>query len=301
MIIYLVTGLRCPYCGSKDIIFDHESNEYVCLRCGSVIEDRLVDYGFEHRFFENKEVLPRTSGNYTYRIHDGGIGGTNIDIKTTRISKREKWKNMRRLQKKIRLDPREKTLEKALKHLNKLIELLKPPSYVSETAGKILRRTVMGKNYKEKTLRDLAAAALYLAYKINGVPKSIKVYTKEIGIPQTRLWHAERKIHESIKDLNKMIKRDEATHYVSYITNRLNSSRKVEYLARYIAYLAEKQGLTNGKGALGIATAAVYIASILLDEKKTQLEIASVVNVSDVTIRNRYDEIVRNFDIEIKM
>ncbi len=295
----MVEGLKCPYCGSKNIIFDYERNELVCADCGSVIEDRLIDYGFEHRFFKNRETTPRTSGNYTFRIHDNGIGGSLPDIHTVSFRQREKWRKMSRLQKKIRSNNDEKILEKSLRHLNRFIELLRPPSYVSETAGKILKKALIGKNYKEKTLREMAAAALYLAYKINGLPKSVKVYSKEVGIPHSRLWHAQRKIYESVKNLNKMIKEDDPTRYIPYLVNKLKLSRKVEYLAEYLAYLAKKEGLTNGKGALGIATASVYISSILLDEKRTQLEIAEAVNVSDVTIRNRYDEMVRSFDIEI--
>ncbi|MDY7083308.1 MAG: transcription initiation factor IIB 3, partial [Halobacteria archaeon] len=38
------------------------------------------------------------------------------------------------------------------------------------------------------------------------------------------------------------------------------------------------------------AAAAVYLASILTNDKRTQNQIASVADVTEVTIRNRYQE-----------
>jgi len=289
--------LVCPVCGSKDIVFDPDTSEYVCTRCGTVIDDHVIDHGYEFRFYDNKKILPRTSGNYTNRIHDQGIGGTKIGY----YGRNEKYRRMSRNQRKLRVNKKEKIVEKALKHLNDYIRLLKPPSYVNETAAWILREAVRGKNYKEKTLRDLAAASIYLAYKINGIPRSIKIFSKDANIPSGRLWHAVRKIHENVSNINRRIRNDDPVFFVPYLTQKLNLSQKVRYLANYIASLARDHGLTNGKSALGVATAAVYIASILLDEKRTQLEIAKTIDVTDVTIRNRYDDIVRNFDIEVRL
>ncbi len=256
-----------------------------------------MDRGYEFRIYDNKQVLPRTSGSHTNRIHDRGIGDTGPKGRF----RSEKWRKIKRAQKNTRVNRKEKIIEKALRHLNDLIRLLNPPSYVNETAAQILRKTVEGSNYKDKTLRALAAASIYLAYKINGIPKSIRIFTREVGIDKGRLWKADRIIHEKITDINKMIKRDDPSFFIPYLVTRLNLSNKIMYMANYLAQLAYKNGLTNGKSALGVATASVYIASIILDEKRTQLEIAEKIGVTDVTIRNRYDDLIKNFDIDIML
>ncbi|HLD39272.1 MAG TPA: hypothetical protein VJB05_03095, partial [archaeon] len=46
------------------------------------------------------------------------------------------------------------------------------------------------------------------------------------------------------------------------------------------------------------AAAAIYIASVLEGERKTQREVADVVGVTEVTIRNRYKEMAEALDIE---
>ncbi len=62
---------------------------------------------------------------------------------------------------------------------------------------------------------------------------------------------------------------------------------------------AVDQELTNGRGPISIAAAAIYIAAILCDERRIQREVAEVTCVTEVTIRNRYKELVETLDIDI--
>ena len=48
-----------------------------------------------------------------------------------------------------------------------------------------------------------------------------------------------------------------------------------------------------------MAAATLYIASVLCGERRTQREVADVAGVTEVTIRNRYKEIVDKLDIEV--
>jgi len=54
-----------------------------------------------------------------------------------------------------------------------------------------------------------------------------------------------------------------------------------------------------GKDPLGVAAAAVYIACVMLDHRKTQKEIARVAGVTEVTIRNRYKELREKLKLEL--
>jgi transcription initiation factor TFIIB len=51
---------------------------------------------------------------------------------------------------------------------------------------------------------------------------------------------------------------------------------------------ARKKGVVAGKDPMGLAAAALYVACVLENEKKTQKEIAEIANVTEVTVRNRY-------------
>ncbi|MCJ2534384.1 MAG: transcription initiation factor IIB, partial [Candidatus Thermoplasmatota archaeon] len=64
---------------------------------------------------------------------------------------------------------------------------------------------------------------------------------------------------------------------------------------------AANEELTSGRGPTGLAAAALYIATILCGERRTQREVADVAGVTEVTIRNRYKELAEKLDIDIIM
>jgi len=55
--------------------------------------------------------------------------------------------------------------------------------------------------------------------------------------------------------------------------------------------------LTSGRGPTGIAAAALYVASLIHGEKRTQREVADVAGVTEVTIRNRYKELIKKLKL----
>jgi transcription initiation factor TFIIB len=58
-------------------------------------------------------------------------------------------------------------------------------------------------------------------------------------------------------------------------------------------------GLTAGKDPAGLAAAAIYIAAIQNGEMRTQKEVARAAKVTEVTVRNRYKELVKRLDIKL--
>jgi len=78
----------------------------------------------------------------------------------------------------------------------------------------------------------------------------------------------------------------------------MNLSDKVQARAINILQRAKKLDITSGKGPTGVAAASIYIACVLVGEKRTQREVASCVEVTEVTIRNRYKELIEKLDLE---
>ena len=62
--------------------------------------------------------------------------------------------------------------------------------------------------------------------------------------------------------------------------------------------MAQKKELTSGRGPTGIAAAALYVAALMHGEKRTQREVADVAGVTEVTIRNRYKELLEKLKLE---
>jgi transcription initiation factor TFIIB len=61
---------------------------------------------------------------------------------------------------------------------------------------------------------------------------------------------------------------------------------------------ASENGLICGRSPVAMVGAIIYIASLLTHQKRTQAEIASVANVTEVTIRNRYKELKSVLEID---
>jgi transcription initiation factor TFIIB len=87
--------------------------------------------------------------------------------------------------------------------------------------------------------------------------------------------------------------------YVPRFCSGLNLHGDVQSKTVEILRQASEKGLTDGRGPTGMAAAAIYIASILCGDRRTQSKIAKVAGVTEVTIRNRYHELSEGLEIEI--
>ncbi|MHA2068972.1 MAG: transcription initiation factor IIB, partial [Candidatus Thorarchaeota archaeon] len=82
---------------------------------------------------------------------------------------------------------------------------------------------------------------------------------------------------------------------------QLSLSGDVERLAIQILDQAVKQKLTSGKSPSGIVAAIIYVACKLCSECRTQGHISQKAQVTEVTIRNRYKELIQKISFEIDL
>lgn len=283
----------CPVCRGNHVLFDAELQAYVCSRCGTVIEERPVYQG--HESFDKEGSIPRYSGTFTHRVHDHGVGSTEISGSLKHHIRQGRTWVARNID--ARVSKEEKKVVKALKELNEFIRQVKPPKSVSETAAEIVQRVVKNINVKEQTLRKIVAASLYIAYKACGYPRPAKVFSKEIGIKEGDLWEGMRKIREVYSETKITPEAFEPRYYVNYIVTKLNLPPEVAALASEL--LANVKEIVSGKSPASLAAAAVYLAGILMNHRRNQSEVGSVIGQTDVAVRNSYDTIVRSLNIEV--
>ena len=89
--------------------------------------------------------------------------------------------------------------------------------------------------------------------------------------------------------------------YISRIVNKLALTGETERLAKVILSLASEMKLTSGRGPQGMAAACVYISCLLNGERRVQGEIAREAHVTEVTIRNRYKELVERLELNVQL
>jgi hypothetical protein len=80
------------------------------------------------------------------------------------------------------------------------------------------------------------------------------------------------------------------TQYVDHYCKDLGLDNDVAERAHEILTIADDAGIGGGKSPTGRAAAAIYNACLELNRKVTQAEIGNVADVTEVTIRNRYQD-----------
>ena len=91
---------------------------------------------------------------------------------------------------------------------------------------------------------------------------------------------------------------------IEYRTNAADVKMIISYDNPHIQAEIEKameKGLTSGRGPTGVAAAALYIASVLLGDRKTQRDVAEIAGVTEVTIRNRYKELTEQLEMGVTL
>ncbi|RLI15820.1 transcription initiation factor IIB [Candidatus Bathyarchaeota archaeon] len=298
---------RCPECGSTRLMRDYESAEVVCMDCGYVIASKIADRGPEWRAFddEQKAKRARVGAPVTYTIHDKGLS-TMIDWhdrdvygKSLSPGQKAQVYRLRKWQRRIRVsDATERNLAFALSEITKIANNLNLPKNILETASVIYRKAVKERLIRGRSIQGVTAAAIYLACRQCGLARTLEEIAQASSVNKKEVGRSYRFL---IKELNYFIPPLKPSQYITKFSNQLTMQGKVEEIAHKILAAAKELKLTSGRGPTGIAAAASYIASVLTGERKTQREIAEIAQVTEVTIRNRYKELVERFMFQMSL
>jgi transcription initiation factor TFIIB len=268
------------------------------MGCGFVVAAKLADQGPEWRAFDNeqREKRSRAGAPSTFTIHDKGLS-TMIDWhdrdvhgKSLAPGQKAQIYRLRKWQRRIRVsDATERNLAFALSEISKIASNLNLPRNILETASVIYRKAVKERLVRGRSIQGVTAAAIYVSCRQCGVARTLDDIAQGSAVNKKEVGRCYRFL---IKELNYFIPVMQPGQYVTKFSNQLTMQGKVEEISHKILATAKEMRLTSGRGPTGIAAAASYIASVLAGERKTQREIAEIAQVTEVTIRNRYKELV---------
>jgi transcription initiation factor TFIIB len=240
-------------------------------------------------------------------IHDYGMStmvGQFLDLAKLTTEQRLQFYRLRRWQTRTRvLGSRDRNLTIALSFLIAMCDELTIPKSVQEYAAKTYRMAFEARLVRGRTISSVAAASLYFACRVHGVTRTLKdiastnvlkseVYTvreSELGIAKDyRMMHQRLNLKTPIQT---------ALPFVAKICAQLELPSTVEQSAAELLQEYRDKKLSAGRSQKGLAAAAIYIACRRLGVKVTQKELASVAQVTEVTIRNRYKGMVADLKI----
>ena len=295
----------CVGCGQSLFTKDYARGEHTCTVCGLVLSERITDKGPEWRAFttDERNSRARTGAPATLTIADKGLA-TMIDWrnrdasgKALTSSTRAAIYRMRKWHIRSRLHSSEhRNLSVAMSEMERLSSQLGIPRDVRETSASIYRKTLAKRLVRGRSIESVVAASIYLACRIHRIPRRLDEVVSETNLDRKKIGQSVRLI---VTQTNLNVPLPSAKDLIPRLSSDLFLEGRTVKKATEIIKEAKERYITMGKDPGGIAGAALYIAGILEDDRRTQREIANVSRVTEVTIRNRYKELVRVLGITI--
>jgi transcription initiation factor TFIIB len=289
--------LICPECSGR-LVSDTEHGETVCADCGLVVEADEIDRGPEWRAFDSAErdQKSRVGAPTTNMMHDKGlstnIGWQDKDAYGNSLSsrQRQKMQRLRTWNERFRTrDSKERNLKQALGEIDRMASALGLPDSVRETASVIYRRALDEDLLPGRSIEGVSTSALYAAARQAGTPRSLDEIATVSRVGKMELTRTYRYV---VRELGLEIQPADPASYVPRFASDLDLSEESERRARQLLETAKEEGIISGKSPVGLAAAAVYAAALLTNEKVTQGAVSEVADISEVTIRNRYKELL---------
>ncbi|ELY42971.1 transcription initiation factor IIB [Natronorubrum tibetense] len=289
--------LACPEC-TGHLVVDDEHGETVCEDCGLVVEEDSVDRGPEWRAFDaaEKNEKSRVGAPTTNTMHDKGLS-TNIDWRNKDAygnslgsRQREKMQRLRKWNERFRTrDSKERNLKQALGEIDRMASALGLPTNVRETASVIYRRALDEDLLPGRSIEGVSTSCVYAAARQAGVPRSLDEIADVSRVEKNEIARTYRYV---VRELGLEVQPADPESYVPRFASGLDLSDEAEHRARGLLQNAKEKGVHSGKSPVGLAAAAVYAAALLTNEKTTQAAVSDVADISEVTIRNRYHELL---------
>jgi len=291
------TERSCPECGSQ-VVSDDERGETVCEACGLVVEEDEIDHGPEWRAFDaaEKDEKSRVGAPTTKLMHDEGlstnIGWQNKDANGKSLSsrQRQKMQRLRTWDERFRTrNSKERNLKQALGEIERMGSALGLSESIRETASVIYRRALKEDLLPGRSIEGVASAATYAAARQAGMPRSID---EVVAVSRVEGMEFKRTYRYVVRELGLEVEPADPESYVGRFVSELDLPSEIERDARELLRAAKEENVHVGKSPVGLAAAAVYAATLDSGEKVTQSDVSEVSDISEVTIRNRYQELL---------
>jgi transcription initiation factor TFIIB len=296
---------KCPECSSKNLVHDYDTGETVCGDCGLVVYEQMMDKGPEWRAFTQQEKASRSrvGAPTSYSIHDKGLSTTISQVDrdafgrklptSTRLQmwRLRKWQIRSRVHSSI-----DRNLAQAMSELERLASKVNISPPTKEKAAVIYRRALDKGLVRGRSINSIAAAALYAACRSSGTPRTLREIAKSSLVDKKDVARCYRLL---LQELDVQMPIADPLTYVSKIAEKNEISGKTQGAAIAILRDARRKRIAAGKDPMGLAAAALYIACLQHNEKKTQRDIAEAAGVTEVTVRNRYKALKKQLNLEV--
>ncbi|MFB6139781.1 MAG: transcription initiation factor IIB family protein [Halosimplex sp.] len=288
---------ECPECGAAGVT-DEKHGETVCSECGLVVAEDEIDRGPEWRSFDSRDRAKksRVGSPTTEMLHDKGLSSVidwqNEDAhgQTLSAKKREQMSRLRTWDERFRSrSAQDRNLKQALGEIDRMASALGLPKDARETASVIYRRALDEELIPGRSIEAMATGSLYAGARRAGVPRTLDEFETVCRVERKEFARAYRYI---ARELGLAMEPTDPVQYVPRLVSDLGLPDETEQRAVELLEAGKREAVHSGKNPVGLAAAAIYAAGRLTDVDVTQHEVADAADVSAVTIRDRYTELL---------
>lgn len=298
-----ISILTCPECDGQ-VVHDDEHGENTCEDCGLVLDDNTIDRGPDWRAYDSKErdEKSRVGAPITQQMHDKGLsttiswrdrdgyGQSITEQKRVRLQRLRRWNERFRTK-----DSHERNLKQAFGEIQRMASALGLPDPIRETASVLYRQAVENDLLPGRSIEGMATASLYAAARQHNTPRTLSECATVSRVERLRIQRAYRYLS---RELGLRIEPADPLQYVPQFASALDVSDEATRRARDLLRTAKTHDAHSGRNPAGLAAGAIYAATRLTNERVTQETVKSATNISRMTIRTRYQELLEIYGTE---
>lgn len=281
-----------------DIVERFSEGDMVCGNCGLVLGDRIVDTRSEWRTFSNDDQ----GNDDPSRVGDAGNPLLDHNQLDTIISAGAPGstlgRDLSRLQSKSSHDRKDNALQSAFSRISQMCEAFLLPKMVQDAAKEAYKIVHDDRKLKGKSKESIMAAAIFIACRHSGVPRTFKEIWSLTSVPKNEIGRTFKIMEKILLSAGIKVSHSSNDEYQTTQTNaqdlmrrycsHLGLSMPVTRAAEAIATKVDKEGTLAGRSPISIAAAVIYMTSCLFKEPLTASAIADKTGVSEGTIKTSY-------------
>ena len=286
--------LVCESCKSKDIIIEDGQN--VCKNC-CMIHSRIIDYGAEWRYYgvdDSRGEDPTRCGMPTNTLLPKSslgsmVGGNRYENKDIRrIRQFQMWNSMPYW---------ERELYRVFEKLSSATNNNGIPEKVLGDSKVLYSRASEMKISRGDNKEGLIASCIFYACAMNGVPRSTKEIAGMFNIEPAVLTKGNARF-QSLMKLN--IQSPNAVDFISRFASQLGMNWGDIQTCQKITNIIEQLEIVSENAPTSVAAGTVYFYCHMKDIDVTKKQVASVCDVSEVTITKCFKNLQKYKEIILK-
>ena len=296
-------GFKCPSCTNieqKLFVVDSSSGEIICQKCGAILEIENINQNQDWIAFNIEEFneKARTGAPSSLARHDMGlftvIGRTDRDASGGKLDPtvRSTMQRLRTWDFRTKIHTStDRNLREAFSELQVLKAKLGLSDTITEKTAYVYRKAHERRLVRGRTTSAILAASLYIVCREFGTPRTLKEISENSNVKRKDLARSYRLM---VSKFELKIPQLDPIKCVARVGNKVNLSEITKRKAIDLMYKINEHDLAAGKDPMGLAASVLYLCMNKdrdSKENRTQSDLAAAAGVTEVTIRNRIQEL----------